>query len=149
MLAAQPNAVQFDPLKDDTPDTQAVAVRNMSPIPLSYIHLVLDSALNPRALWEQVGGGGGSSTMDASWSEGVAELAALRAHTTKGPQRYTHDITTVIIARGNWCGPPNAKITGGIYCVWTYQNGTRHAWPRLTKWCTWSRRSGMNRQPPT
>ena len=56
LLAAQPNAVQFGPFEDDTPDTQSIAVRNMVPIPPSYIHLVLDRALNPRALWEQVGG---------------------------------------------------------------------------------------------
>ena len=59
MLAAQPNAVQFGPFEDGAPDTQSVAVRNMVPIPPSYVHLVLDRALNPWALWEQVGGGGG------------------------------------------------------------------------------------------
>ena len=56
MLAAQPNVVQFGPFEDDTPDTQSIAVRNMVPIPPSYVHLVLDRALNLRALWEQVGG---------------------------------------------------------------------------------------------
>ena len=57
MLAAQPTAVQFGPFEDSTPDTQSIAVRNMVPIsPPSYVHLVLDRALNPRALWEQVGG---------------------------------------------------------------------------------------------
>ena len=70
MLAAQPNAVQFGPFDDGAPDTQPMAVRNMVPIPPSYVHLVLDRALNPRALWEQVGGGGASSTMAASWSAG-------------------------------------------------------------------------------
>ena len=59
MLAAQPNAVQFGPFEDDTPDIQSIAVCNMVPIPPAYVHLVLDRALNPRALWEQVGGGGG------------------------------------------------------------------------------------------
>ena len=56
MLAAQPNAVQFGPFEDGAPDTQSMAVRNMVPIPPSYVHLVLDRTLNPRALWEQVGG---------------------------------------------------------------------------------------------
>ena len=59
MLAVQPKAVQFDPFEDDTPGTQAVAVRNMAPIPPFYVHLVLNSALNPCALWEQVGVGVG------------------------------------------------------------------------------------------
>ena len=74
MLAAQPNAVQFGPLEDDTPDIQSIAVRNMVAIPPAYVHLVLDRALNPRALWEQVGGGGGgggaSSTTDVKRSVG-------------------------------------------------------------------------------
>ena len=56
MLAAQPNTMQFGPFDDGAPDTQPMAVRNMVPIPPSYVHLVLDRALNPRALWEQVGG---------------------------------------------------------------------------------------------
>ena len=46
LLAAQP----------DTPDTQTIAVRNKVPIPPAYVHLFLDRALDPRALWEQVGG---------------------------------------------------------------------------------------------
>ena len=45
LLAAQPNAVQFGPFEDDTPDTRSIVV-----------HLVLDRALNPQVLWEQVGG---------------------------------------------------------------------------------------------
>ena len=64
MLAAQPNAVQFGPFEDDTPDTQSIAVCNMVPVPPAYVHLVLDRALNPRALWEQVGGGGGGIIND-------------------------------------------------------------------------------------
>ena len=56
LLAAQPNAVHFGPFKDDTPDTQTITVRNMVPIPPAYVHIILDQALNPRALWEQVGG---------------------------------------------------------------------------------------------
>ena len=56
MLAAQPDAVQFGPFDDATPDTQPTPVRNMVPVPPAYVHLVLDRALNPRALWEQVGG---------------------------------------------------------------------------------------------
>ena len=69
MLAAQPNTVQFGPFEDDTPDIQSIAVRNMVPIPPAYVHLVLDRALNPRALWEQVGGGPSSMT-DAKWTAG-------------------------------------------------------------------------------
>ena len=56
LLAAQPNAVQFGPFEDATPDTQPIAVRNMVPIPPAYVHLVLDRAVNPRVLWEQLGG---------------------------------------------------------------------------------------------
>ena len=56
LLAAQPDAVQFGPFDDATPDTQPTAVRNMVPVPPAYVHLVLDWALNLRALWEQVGG---------------------------------------------------------------------------------------------
>ena len=56
LLAAQPNAVHFGPFEDNTPHTQAIAVRNMVPIPPAYVHLVLDRALDPRALWEQVRG---------------------------------------------------------------------------------------------
>ena len=56
LLVAQPNAVHFGPSEDDTLDTQTIAVRNMVPIPPAYVHLVLDRALNPQALWEQVGG---------------------------------------------------------------------------------------------
>ena len=56
LLAAQPDAVQFGPFDDATPDTQPTAIRNMVPVPPAYVHLVLDRALNPRALWEQVGG---------------------------------------------------------------------------------------------
>ena len=69
LLAVQPNVVQFGPFEDNTPDTQSIAVRNMVPIPPSYVHLILDRALNPRAIWEQVGGGA-SSTTDANWSAG-------------------------------------------------------------------------------
>ena len=50
MQAAQPNALQFGPFEDDTPDTQSIAVRNMVPIPPAYVHLVLDRALNPWVL---------------------------------------------------------------------------------------------------
>ena len=56
LLAAQPNAAQFGPFEDATPDTQPIAVRNMVPIPPAYVHLVLDRALSPRAVWEQLGG---------------------------------------------------------------------------------------------
>ena len=56
LLAAQPNAVHFGFFEDDTPDTQAIAVRNMVPIPPAYVHLVLDRALDQQALWEQVRG---------------------------------------------------------------------------------------------
>ena len=107
MLASQPNAVQFGPFDDGAPDTQPMAVRNMVPIPPSYVHLVLDRALNKRALWEQVGGG-----RHQRWPrvgvQGVAELAALRAHSTKGPWWYGDGITTGIIAWGNWRGSPHA-----------------------------------------
>ena len=51
----QPNAVQFGPFEDDTPDTQTITVHNMVPIPPAYMHLILDRALNPQTLWEQVG----------------------------------------------------------------------------------------------
>ena len=40
-----------------------------------------------------------------------------------------------------------SRITGGMCYVRTYQCWTRHTWPQLTKWCTWSRCSGTNRQP--
>ena len=53
LLAAQPNAVHFGPFKDNT---QTITVHNMVPIPPAYVDLVLDRALNPQALWEQVGG---------------------------------------------------------------------------------------------
>ena len=56
LLVAQPNAVHFSPFEDDTPDTQTIAVHKMVPIPPAYVHLVLNRALNPGALWEQVGG---------------------------------------------------------------------------------------------
>ena len=56
LLAAQPNAVHFGPFDDNTQDTQTIVVRNMVPIPPAYVHLIVDRALNPQALWEQVGG---------------------------------------------------------------------------------------------
>ena len=56
LLTAQPNAVHFGPFDDGTPDTQAIAVHKMVPIPPAYVHLILDQALNLRSLWEQVGG---------------------------------------------------------------------------------------------
>ena len=116
LLAAQPNAVQFGPFGDDTPDTQSIAVRNMVHIPPSYVHLVLyhpsRPGLRPQpsgTLGASWGGGGGRHQRRTRIGvRGVAELVTLRAHTTKEPQRYTPEITTGIIARGNRCGPSNA-----------------------------------------
>ena len=56
LLAVQPNSVHFGPFDDGTPDTQAILVCKMVPIPAAYVHLILDRALDPWALWEQVGG---------------------------------------------------------------------------------------------
>ena len=146
MLAAQPTAVQFGLFEDGTPDTQSIAVRNMVPIPPSYVHLVLDRALNPQALWEQVGGAVINDGHELE-VQGVAELAALRANTTKGgtplahSRRYHRDHRSgqLVQLSQRYASTHRSRITGGMCYVRTYRRWTRHAWPRLTKWCTRSR----------
>ena len=56
LLTVQPNTVHFGPFDDGTLDTQAIIVCKMVPILPAYVHLILDQALDPQALWEQVRG---------------------------------------------------------------------------------------------
>ena len=81
---------------------------------LSHLPTCISSWTEPsthRRTGSKLGGGGGCvrhQRRTRNRVRGVAELAALRAHTTKESKRYTRDMTTGILFRGNRSGPPNA-----------------------------------------
>ena len=85
---------------------------------------------------------------------GTARLAPLRAHATTRPRWHAYGLTTGVLPQSHRNSPPHTpsrrtapKPLIGAYCFKTYRRLTHHTWPRRTKWCTCSRRSGMNKLP--
>ena len=56
LLAANPTATLVGPFHDGDPDTQVIRSRNVLPVPLAYINIILDKTLTPRELWDQLRG---------------------------------------------------------------------------------------------
>ena len=56
LLAAEPTTTKLGPFNDGDPDTELVKTRRMVPVPPAYVPMVLDRPLDPKQLWEQVGG---------------------------------------------------------------------------------------------
>ena len=56
LLAATPTATSVGPFHDGDPDTQLIRSRNVLPVPLAYINIILDKTLTPQELWDQLGG---------------------------------------------------------------------------------------------
>jgi hypothetical protein len=102
--AADPAVQVFEAMPAGTPNTELLQVRTMMPIPVEYLHLILGRSLNPRELWEQLGGAirRDVRTLELDllmdWLRAATTKAGALSHVPEVPAASLGDLTTMFAA---------------------------------------------------